>query len=302
MGRECRDARQQIASGRADRPRQRIRASVEGWHHDRSVAQSRSHLDCAPVASARPTESGAGGRCDRTIQSAMPESPLRAFVAVGSVRDRDRMGGCPLGSPRRSRSSGWSLPSGGYRRRAAASAPDRGRRHRVVRVRRRRADRRARLEARRDDRRPRGHRLRVRRRRGLRELLPAELATARAANQGCAREPRVLHRHGSRRDRPVPVTEAGVVQLPARQLARDRSELELRARSAAGRAAPEWRWLRAEPRTHANRCTLAYWHHPRFSSGEHGSDVAYAAFWDLLRARRRGPGWPSTKSTSASRR
>jgi hypothetical protein len=49
-----------------------------------------------------------------------------------------------------------------------------------------------------------------------------------------------------------------------------------------GPQSPEWRWLRADLRTHANRCTLAYWHHPRFSSGEHGSDVAYAAFWDLL--------------------
>ena len=29
-------------------------------------------------------------------------------------------------------------------------------------------------------------------------------------------------------------------------------------------------------------CTLAYWHHPRFSSGEHGSDPTYAAFWQAL--------------------
>lgn len=49
-----------------------------------------------------------------------------------------------------------------------------------------------------------------------------------------------------------------------------------------GRQSPQWRWLRADLSAHRNRCTLAYWHHPRFSSGEHGSDAAYAPFWDLL--------------------
>ena len=48
------------------------------------------------------------------------------------------------------------------------------------------------------------------------------------------------------------------------------------------RGSPQWRWLQADLASHRNRCTLAYWHHPRFSSGEHGSDVAYAPFWDLL--------------------
>ncbi len=41
-------------------------------------------------------------------------------------------------------------------------------------------------------------------------------------------------------------------------------------------------WLRRDLRAHPNRCTLAYWHHPRFSSGEHGSDDRYQAFWDAL--------------------
>ena len=36
------------------------------------------------------------------------------------------------------------------------------------------------------------------------------------------------------------------------------------------------RWLRADLAAHPARCTLAYWHHPRFSSGEHGSDSTYA--------------------------
>src|SRR2546423_662027 len=33
----------------------------------------------------------------------------------------------------------------------------------------------------------------------------------------------------------------------------------------------QYKWLEADLATHRNRCTLAYWHHPRFSSGlRHG--------------------------------
>ena len=48
------------------------------------------------------------------------------------------------------------------------------------------------------------------------------------------------------------------------------------------RGSPQWRWLQADLAAHPSRCTLAYWHHPRFSSGIHGSDVTVAPFWDLL--------------------
>jgi hypothetical protein len=48
------------------------------------------------------------------------------------------------------------------------------------------------------------------------------------------------------------------------------------------RESPQGRWLRADLAAHPARCTLAYWHHPRFSSGIHGSNVAYAPFWDIL--------------------
>ena len=48
------------------------------------------------------------------------------------------------------------------------------------------------------------------------------------------------------------------------------------------RGSPQWRWLQADLAAHRNRCTLAYWHHPRFSSGFHGSSVELAPFWDLL--------------------
>ena len=45
---------------------------------------------------------------------------------------------------------------------------------------------------------------------------------------------------------------------------------------------PQEQWLRADLAAHPTACTLAYWHHPRFSSGPHGSDPAYDAFWQGL--------------------
>jgi hypothetical protein len=49
-----------------------------------------------------------------------------------------------------------------------------------------------------------------------------------------------------------------------------------------GPGSPQERWLRADLAKHHARCTLAYWHHPRFSSGWHGSDPSYQAFWQAL--------------------
>ena len=47
----------------------------------------------------------------------------------------------------------------------------------------------------------------------------------------------------------------------------------------------QWRWLERDLARHrSSRCTLAYWHQPRYSSGKHGSDLTYAAFWSLLAA------------------
>ena len=45
---------------------------------------------------------------------------------------------------------------------------------------------------------------------------------------------------------------------------------------------PQQRWLRADLAAHPARCTLAYWHQPRFSSGLHGSDEAVAPLWRTL--------------------
>ena len=49
-----------------------------------------------------------------------------------------------------------------------------------------------------------------------------------------------------------------------------------------GQGSPEVRWLRRDLARSSFRCTLAYWHHPRFSSGDHGSDVSYRELWQAL--------------------
>jgi len=42
------------------------------------------------------------------------------------------------------------------------------------------------------------------------------------------------------------------------------------------------RWLAADLAASTARCTLAIWHHPRWSSGEHGNDAAVVPFWRAL--------------------
>jgi hypothetical protein len=42
------------------------------------------------------------------------------------------------------------------------------------------------------------------------------------------------------------------------------------------------RWLRKDLAASSARCTLAYWHHPRFSSGHHGGSMEYEPFWRAL--------------------
>ncbi len=45
---------------------------------------------------------------------------------------------------------------------------------------------------------------------------------------------------------------------------------------------PQEKWLRADLAAHPARCTLAYWHHPRFSSSEHGSTLETEPLWRAL--------------------
>jgi hypothetical protein len=45
---------------------------------------------------------------------------------------------------------------------------------------------------------------------------------------------------------------------------------------------PQEQWLRADLAANPNTCTLAYWHHPRFSSGSHGNNSSMQAIWQAL--------------------
>jgi len=47
-------------------------------------------------------------------------------------------------------------------------------------------------------------------------------------------------------------------------------------------SSPQGRWLSHDLETSTASCTLAIWHQPRFSSGEHGNDPQVGPFWDLL--------------------
>ena len=49
-----------------------------------------------------------------------------------------------------------------------------------------------------------------------------------------------------------------------------------------GAGSPQERWLRADLAASDARCVLAYWHHPRFSSGEHGNHASMRPFWQAL--------------------
>ena len=54
--------------------------------------------------------------------------------------------------------------------------------------------------------------------------------------------------------------------------------------NGCGEGSAQLAWLRADLAGHPDGCTLAVWHHPRFSSGQHGNDLAVAPFWQVLYA------------------
>ena len=49
-----------------------------------------------------------------------------------------------------------------------------------------------------------------------------------------------------------------------------------------GPASPQAEWLRRDLAEHPTACTLAYGHHPRWSSGLHGSDRTLISLWRIL--------------------
>ncbi|HXV59878.1 MAG TPA: metallophosphoesterase [Vicinamibacteria bacterium] len=49
-----------------------------------------------------------------------------------------------------------------------------------------------------------------------------------------------------------------------------------------GPGSPQGQWLQADLAANPSTCTLAYWHHPRFSSGPHGNAAAAVDLFDML--------------------
>lgn len=58
--------------------------------------------------------------------------------------------------------------------------------------------------------------------------------------------------------------------------------IALNSEIAVGAGSEQEQWLRQDLAVHPAPCTLAYWHKPRFSSGEHGNNTSYHALWAAL--------------------
>lgn len=56
----------------------------------------------------------------------------------------------------------------------------------------------------------------------------------------------------------------------------------LNSNIAAGANSEQVKWLRDDLAANRHRCILAFWHHPRFTSGYHGNDAGTAVLWDTL--------------------
>jgi len=58
--------------------------------------------------------------------------------------------------------------------------------------------------------------------------------------------------------------------------------IALNSNIAHSAGSPQEQWLRADLAAHPARCTLAYWHHPLFSSSTVAPDAAAGALWQAL--------------------
>ena len=58
--------------------------------------------------------------------------------------------------------------------------------------------------------------------------------------------------------------------------------LSLNSNVSAQPGSRQYEWARADLAAHPAACTLAYWHHPLFSSGTNGGSAQMRAMWQLL--------------------
>ena len=60
--------------------------------------------------------------------------------------------------------------------------------------------------------------------------------------------------------------------------------ISLNSNIDVGEGSPQGRWLLLDLAANPSKCTIAYWHHPLFSSGQNGDNPAMRAFWRILYA------------------
>jgi 3',5'-cyclic AMP phosphodiesterase CpdA len=58
--------------------------------------------------------------------------------------------------------------------------------------------------------------------------------------------------------------------------------LSLNSNISVTQGSPQYEWVRSDLASNPALCTLAYWHHPRFSSGPNGNHPRMSALWQLL--------------------
>jgi hypothetical protein len=58
--------------------------------------------------------------------------------------------------------------------------------------------------------------------------------------------------------------------------------ISLNSEVAAGATSAQAQWLREDLAANPAACTLAYWHKPLFSSGQHGNNSTMRLIWDIL--------------------
>jgi acid phosphatase type 7 len=58
--------------------------------------------------------------------------------------------------------------------------------------------------------------------------------------------------------------------------------ISLNSNVAADAASAQMQWLRADLAANETKCAVAYWHHPVFSSGDHGNNPKMAEIWRVL--------------------
>jgi len=58
--------------------------------------------------------------------------------------------------------------------------------------------------------------------------------------------------------------------------------ISLNSNIDVGEGSAQGRWLVFDLASNPSKCTIAYWHHPLFSSGQNGDNPAMRAFWRIL--------------------